>query len=330
MTGPAAILTTGTRSVRIPRNRKITFRAMASDVTLELLDSGPGALPALKAAQQVFHDVEVACTRFNPASPLMQANRQPDSWHRVPGVCFEAIWEAYDAYLVTGGVFDPRVLTTLLALGYDGSLPFQSTDDWVPVAASEVPARRPDDWTPSFDRENSAIRLGSEPIDLGGIGKGLAVRWAADLLRGHATGCLVSAGGDCMIYGSGPTGGNWLVGVEDPHGGSEPKAVLAIRDLACATSSIRIRRWLAGGRQVHHLIDPASQAPGGCGLASVTVVGPDPARAEVWSKALFLAGAERIAETADRHSLAALWIAQDGSTWNSAAMEKQVSWRAAA
>ena len=198
------------------------------------------------------------------------------------------------------------------------------------VTTPQVPARPRTTWTPSFDRETSAVRLGPEPIDLGGIGKGLAVRWAADVLRRHAAGCLVSAGGDCMTYGTGPTGGSWLVGVEDPHGGSEPKVVLEVRDLACATSSIRIRSWHAGGRPVHHLIDPASQAPGGRGLSAVTVVGPDPAQAEVWSKALFLAGAEQIAVVADRRSLAALWIDQDGRTSNSATMGKLIGWCAAA
>ena len=327
---PAALFPTGTRSIKIARNQKVHFRAMASDVTLELIDSGPGAAAALEAAQQVFHDVEAACTRFDPTSPLMQANRQPNSWHRLPPMCFAAIREAYDAYITTCGVFDPRVLSTLLALGYDRSLPFESTDVVVHVATPDFTARRPTNWTPSFDHESVAVQIGPEPIDLGGIGKGLAVRWATALLRDHAAGCLVSAGGDCMTYGAGPTDSSWLVGVEDPHGGSEPKAVLAIRNLACATSSIRVRRWHADGRQVHHLIDPASQSPGGRGLSSVTVVGPDPARAEVWSKVLFLAGAEQIARASELHELAALWIAQDGRTWNSAAMDKLITWRPAA
>ena len=46
-----------------------------------------------------------------------------------------------------------------------------------------------------------------EPVDLGGIGKGLAVRWAA---RSGSPGCgdavLVEAGGDCSLAGTGPEG----------------------------------------------------------------------------------------------------------------------------
>jgi thiamine biosynthesis lipoprotein len=79
------------------------------------------------------------------------------------------------------------------------------------------------------------------------------------------------------------------------------------------TSSIRLGRWQdAGGRQVHHLIDPATGEPGGGGLVSVTVAGPDPAWSEIWSKALFIAGARAIAAEARGRGLAAWWIDEDG------------------
>ena len=64
-------------------------------------------------------------------------------------------------------------------------------------------------------------------------------------------------------------------------------------DAACATSSVRVRRWRRGGEQVHHLIDPRSGRSADGGLAAVTVVAADPAWAEVWSKSLFVAGAAR-------------------------------------
>jgi thiamine biosynthesis lipoprotein len=117
------------------------------------------------------------------------------------------------------------------------------------------------------------------------------------------------------------------VGVEDPGGRPEPLLVLALSDEACTTSSIRLRRWTAGGTPVHHLIDPRTGLPGGHGLASVTVVGPDPAMAEVWSKTLFLSGRGRIEAETTRRSLAACWTTLDGTTDVSLAMESRVLWR---
>ena len=49
------------------------------------------------------------------------------------------------------------------------------------------------------------MRVGAKPIDLGGIGKGLAVRWASQELAGAGEAALVEAGGDVMALGGGPT-----------------------------------------------------------------------------------------------------------------------------
>jgi thiamine biosynthesis lipoprotein len=159
-------------------------------------------------------------------------------------------------------------------------------------------------------------------VDLGGIGKGLALRWAS-----HATapvlarllddggGFLIDAGHDIVCRGDGPAdGGGWLVDVEDPTGRLESLAVIRLpRDGAVATSSIRRRRWTSpDGRPAHHLIDPQTGEPGGSGLLAVTVAGPDPAWAEVWSKTLFLAGADGIGAAARREGLSAWWVTGDG------------------
>jgi thiamine biosynthesis lipoprotein len=66
-----------------------------------------------------FHAFERACTRFAPDSDLSRLNAAPRRWHRVPPVLLDAIWTARLAHETTDGLFDPRVLAELLALGYD-------------------------------------------------------------------------------------------------------------------------------------------------------------------------------------------------------------------
>jgi thiamine biosynthesis lipoprotein len=166
------------------------------------------------------------------------------------------------------------------------------------------------------------------PIDLGGIGKGLAVRWAGEQLRHAGDSVMVDAGGDCLFTGAGPDGSGWRVGVEDPRGGSEPVAVLVLADNACATSSVRVRNWRSGGRTVHHLIDPRTGESGGDGLLSVSVIHDDPAWAEVWSKTFFLAGATGVAAAAAHHGAAALWVHTDGRLGISDAALPFVLWTA--
>jgi thiamine biosynthesis lipoprotein len=215
------------------------------------------------------------------------------------------------------------VLTTLEALGYDRTWARVNRDrdgsDVVPVPLTGT-------WQPRFDRSKHRVAVGRLPIDLGGIGKGLALRWAAAAARN--TGCrtfLIDAGGDC-VYGHGPHRAPWRIGVEDPDGGHDPVAVLEASDGGCATSATRVDSWRVGGRTVHHLIDPHTGRPGGGALRSVTVAGTDPADAEVWSKVLFLR-ADRIGKVAEKHGLAALWIDVDGRIGMSSAMAPFVIWQ---
>jgi thiamine biosynthesis lipoprotein len=174
-------------------------------------------------------------------------------------------------------------------------------------------------------------------VDLGGIGKGLALRWAAAALDrwlatapGPTLGYLVDAGGDIVASGTPDGTAPWLVAIEDPAGGTGPVAVVAIGERGgIATSSIRRLRWEHEGRAVHHLIDPRTGEPGGDGLAAVTVAGPDPAWAEVWSKALFLEGPAGIAATARARGLAAWWVTSDGLLEMTPAARVRTAWIAA-
>ena len=300
--------------------------AMASHVQIRVACAEEtGAVErALSDAVTVFHDVDRTCTRFDQASDLMRANADPDTWVAVAPYCFDALAEAYAAYRRTDGRFDPRVLSDLVRLGYDRSLRFGP-----PSRRSELALapRSPHPlWEPEFRRLTREVRLGPLPVDLGGIGKGLAVRWAAAQLRDLDAGFLIDAGGDCICRGYAADGGPWQVGIEDPRDPQRTLAVLSATDTAVATSSVRIRRWNIDGHEVHHLIDPLTGQPGGSGLLAVTVLDNDPASAEVWSKVLFLTGRKGVRTSAEYHGIAALWVDVDGVlSWSSAAAD-YVSW----
>jgi thiamine biosynthesis lipoprotein len=308
------------------------LEAMASPVTLLVVDPDHEAEAALDRAEAVIRDVERTCTRFDPASPLSRANAAPDAWHVVPSTLAQAVQEASRAYTLTAGLFDPRVLGVLLAWGYRDGAVGDVPAGVVPGARATGAIRAPADdgpWRPRVIQRDGAwhLNLGGRPIDLGGIGKGLAVRWAADALAGVGSGLLVDAGGDVALAGRSPDGELWSVGVEDPSGGTEPVLVLAVTDIGCATSSTKKLRWRSGGRPVHHLVDPRTGEPGGAGLAAVTVVHPDPAWAEVLTKQLFLAGASAVRRRAEAQQVAAAWIGVDGSVGTSPALDPLVIWR---
>lgn len=315
----------GTRS-----DLRVGFRSMASDIRLWVLDPSDVAPAAIEAAREVVERVAASCTRFDADSALMRANAAGRRWEVVPQETYDAISEAHAAHLLTDGLFDPRVLRVLTAYGYDMSLPFETRSLTLPEASVDPPRRRglrDRRWRPGLDPKRRAVRVGREPIDLGGIGKGLAVRWAGQQLADAGRAVLVEAGGDVLALGGGPDLDGWMVAVEDPSGGVEPAAVLRLTDLAAATSSIRVRSWTAGDTPVHHLIDPRTGRSSTADLRSVTVVGPDPAIAEVWSKTLFLSGRSGIRAAADSRELAALWVEESGRVGVSKAMRPYVAWQ---
>ena len=312
----------------------LSFRAMASPITLTVLRPGPDGEACLERAAAVIRDLERTCSRFDVESALSRANAAPSRWHAVPATLVWAVEEAHRAYRETGGIFDPRVLGVLLSWGYDRSLPFAAggiarSPASIPAAATPGAPDGVFPWWPEVVRGDNGWRLNlaGQPIDLGGIGKGLAVRWAAAELVGAGQGYCVDAGGDCAVGGVGPDGDGWHVGVEDPADPSQLVLVLDLVDTGCGTSSTRLRRWRVGGAPVHHLVDPRTGRPGGGGLSAVTVVTTDPAWSEVWSKTLFLSGAAEIRARAERLGLAAAWVEEDGTVGTTSELDPMVIWR---
>lgn len=305
-------------------------KAMASMITVHVpaTDSPRGPLDdAIDRALEEFHLIERACTRFDPASPLMRANRHPGRWHRTPEALYSTLAQARQAYRRTAGLFDPRVHDRLVELGYDRSFHLVDQEADVSPATPSLPGRPlAQEWRPGLVPGARLVHFGGSRVDLGGVGKGVALSRAAGRMRRATRDFLIDAGGD--IYASGRPCGTegWRVAVETPSGASGPVAVLEVSGLAVATSSTRIRRWRAGGRTVHHLIDPRTGEPGGDGLGAVTVVHDDPVEAETWAKALFLVGARGIAERADAAGLAAMWVGTDDHVGTSPAMVPYVLW----
>lgn len=307
------------------------FRSMASDVMIDISRPMFDLDEKVREATDIFTSIEASCTRFNPTSPLMRANAYPINWHSFPPVAVSVVRAAYEAYKLTHGIFDPRILGDLLKNGYDENLRFDSTRAEGNISAitqqtpSESVIRKLSQWHPEF--RESEIRLGDLPIDLGGIGKGFAVQSAMDILQDCAEGVLINAGGDIAAEGSNENSEGWRIGIEnpwDPEG--DPVMVVELSDISIATSSIRLRSWFKDGQISHHLINPLTGAPGGHGLVAVSAIASSTSIAEVWSKVLFLQGLSGIEGFAEQHAIAASWIDEAGNVFSNGAFEKFAIW----
>ncbi len=300
-------------------------RAMGSPLRLTVVGlSRSAAARAWALARDDIAATEASISRWRVESGLSALNRAAgDGAVPVDRRLVRMLATAARAQRVSAGRFDPRVIRRLEALGDRAGIP-------LPEAGND-PTGTGAPWL-GLDPRRGLAAL-AVPIDSGGIGKGLALRWALTALRRaglEGAGLLLEAGGDLVTRGQAPQGGPWQIGIEDPSGSDQPLAVISTFDTAVATSSIAVRRWMTSdGRSAHHLIDPRTGEPGGDGLSAVTVVGTDSAWAEVWSKSLFLAGRRLIGDEARRRGLSAWWVEADGSLHLSPAARTQTSWTAA-
>jgi thiamine biosynthesis lipoprotein len=267
------------------------FRAMGTEI--ELFVDAPRSEKALVDAEAEFHRLEKLLSRFRADSELSRLNR--DGAIDASPDLVEVTQLALQAREQTGGRFDPTVHDALVAAGYDRSFELLSPDGEsraVPCGGRVWVFGDHVELEPGFK------------LDLGGIGKGYAAEQAATVL-GAAGPCLVNAGGDVAVRG-----GSWPVGVQTSTG----TLTLELSTGALATSGRDRRRWRREGRELHHLIDPATGTSADGDLMRVTVVGNDAIDAEVWAKALFLVGAGAAEAEANALGLPCVLVTNDGRT----------------
>jgi thiamine biosynthesis lipoprotein len=254
---------------------------------------------ALLAAEGEVLRLEAMLSRFRPDSELSRLNREGSL--RAGPELLELTLLALAARDSTRGRFDPTVLPALIAAGYD-----RSFDALVAGEHSDCADAAPGGGGARLDREAGTIELDrGVQLDLGGIAKG----WIADRLSGRLDAhgpALASLGGD-MSASRPPAGGTWPVGVDVPGG----QVTLALGSGGLATSGRDRRRWLRGGEERHHAIDPATGRPSSTNLVRVTAAAGSGVDAEVCATALLLAGESSARQEADHLGVACVLVTSD-------------------
>lgn len=151
-------------------------------------------------------------------------------------------------------------------------------------------------------------------LDLGGIAKGWAGDRMAEALRAAGVqSALLDLGGNIQTVGRKPDGSLWRIAVKDPAGAGT-LGVLSAADCAVVTSG-GYERYFTGedGTVYWHIMDPATGSCARSGLASVTVTGPEGARCDALSTALFVMGAEKAADFwRERRDFGMILATEDG------------------
>lgn len=119
-------------------------------------------------------------------------------------------------------------------------------------------------------------------VDPSGIVKGWSIQVAADRLEAAGVHAFaINAGGDIVTRGRPRAEEDWRVGIRHPDRDDRVAAVLAVHDLAVATS--------AAYERGAHIRDPRDgRAPGG--IRSLTVIGPSLTWADAYATAGYVMG----------------------------------------
>ena len=269
------------------------FRAMGTEVMV-LADGADG----LDEARAVFEQVEACCSRFRPQSELSRANADEADAVRVSPLLAGALEAASRARSLTGGLVDAAVGQAVRAWGYDRTFAEVHDLEAGPSFLPEPPSR--------WEIVGEALRRSPGTLlDLGGVAKG----WTCDRAVEAGLAVVVSAGGDVRSADE-------RTRVEVLGIGGEVAARLHLGIGALATSSTLRRRWQAGGRSAHHLIDPRTMAPARSPVVSATAVAASALEAEAGAKAILLLGEDGLAWADSRSWLrGALVVWHDGSVF---------------
>jgi thiamine biosynthesis lipoprotein len=270
--------------------RTWTGKALGTVVRLVVVtsDASAGDEALLRAAKDL-EQTERSLSRFRPESELGVLNRE--GTFLVGWRLLTAVRASIRAHEWSDGLLDPRVIDALEDFGYRSALPRADVGDVAsrgPLGFANMRA-----W---IDENEGRVTLPPKVrLDLAGVGKALAIGWAASHLAGHA-GLLMDVGGDVVALGHDERDEPWRVAVghEGIVGEFEGGA------LAVATSTTRLRAWKAGGREAHHIIDPRTGAPSTGDLLYATVAAPTILEADLAAKLLIIEGrdaAQRIGES---------------------------------
>lgn len=247
-----------------------TFKIFGTTAVLLVTDQA-AAQRARAIADAQLAAVDLACSRFRPDSELFRLNASHGAVTRVSDLFAGLIAEALRAAELTDGDVDPTCGQALVAAGYDRDFgELTGGGPVTPGRAGAVPGWR----TVRLDLVNRTVQLtrGAQ-LDLGSTAKAWSADRCADLIAAElGVGVLISLGGDIAVAGP-PPGDGWQVKTTDDHAAAPdaPGQTVTIGSGGLATSSTTVRAWEAGGRQMHHIVDPRSGQPVSSRWRTVTV-----------------------------------------------------------
>ncbi len=208
--------------------------------------------------ERQFQMVIAQMSNWEPESDVSRFNRASGgTWHQLAPEFFQVLSCALRVAEESGGAYDPTVGPAVDLWGFG---PVGGPGRELPAESAIARVRRQVGWRRlRFDADRRRVyQPGGVALDLSSVAKGFAV----DLAAGYLDSCgvrsyLLEIGGELKGRGVKPDGQPWWVELER----GDPPAVVALHELAVATSGEYRRNFLRDGRIYGHTIDPRTCRP---------------------------------------------------------------------
>ncbi|MFC1512353.1 FAD:protein FMN transferase [Candidatus Latescibacterota bacterium] len=276
----------------------------------------PGDIEVLKDIEKAFVRIEEIDKKFNalnPQSPVYKFNNEdiPITDNEI----VELVKKALEISIKSEGKYDITIFQLVELWGFFNKSPKVPSKEELDNALNIVSYNNI-----YIEKGELKKKKESTKIDLGSIAKGYALNEAKHILeQSGITSALIDGGGD--IYALGAYNNQpWVIGIMNPRGEGVVGS-LELEDMAVVTSGDYERIFEEEGKQYHHILDPSTGYPAE-GLASVTVISPDPTSADAWATAFFVLGKEKTLELLKQlNSIEVFLITDEGENIYSKGMQ---------
>lgn len=270
----------------------------------------------LEEAEKEIRIFEKRFSRFLADNELSELNNSSAGKHKVSSLMAELLLASKQYNLLTNGIFEPTIISSLEAVGYNRSFDKINPED-------EKEKNR------IIDLEKIQIKYKNQPkiadlkieddtvekpdglrLDFGGIGKGYIIDILSKTLFSSVESYWISAGGDIFASGSQENKKGWDIGVQNPLIPDENIFSINTKGekIGVATSGIIKRKGSAQNFTWHHIIDPRSGLPAINDILSVTAISSSATRADIFAKTVLILGEKMGLEFIERQSDSAVVI----------------------
>ncbi|WP_418902976.1 FAD:protein FMN transferase [Vespertiliibacter pulmonis] len=310
-----------------PQQIKLEGKTMGTTYHISYIDDGkienlPKPIEVKKQLDELLKEVNNEMSTYQNDSEISIFNRSQDVDRPfiVSDDFARVVKEAIRLNKVTEGALDVTVgpLVNLWGFGPDKRLNKAPTPEQIEERAKSVGIEK----IRVEEQNNHQILLKKDPhlyLDLSSIAKGFGVDKVAEHL--HKLGLhnyLVEIGGELRGKGLNIVGKPWQIAIEKPtfEQGSSAEIVVPLRNQAFATSG-NYRNYFEDeqGNRLSHIIDPKELKPIHHNLASITVIADTAMTADGLSTGLFVLGADKALEVAEREKLAVFLIIKKGQEY---------------